>query len=222
MRIHSSAEHEVAICSAESLGLSVDKKSREQEILHEDGHVRLSAVVDFDPLAHMPKDQNNGLVAVFEDWLWELMLEIHFKSSVFSKEAIFNVGNTCCRVFRGFLLNPSQVIGGIQSLSDHDLDQILAWNSGDRLSVESTIYEEISRHVKHRSDAPALHAWDGNLTYHQLDLVFGNLQAYLRDLGIRVGELVPVYFEKSQWAVVAMLSILKAGSKYHCQSFNAR
>lgn len=212
----------VLYAQPKSLGLSVDKESREQEIPHEDRHERLSTVVGFDPFAHMPRTQHNGLVAVFEGWLGELMLEIHFKSSDFSQEAIINVGNTCCRVFQSLSVNPSQVIGEIQSLSDHDLGQILAWNSGDRLSVESTVHGEISRHVKHRPDAPAVHAWDGNLTYHQLDLVAENLQAYLRDLGIRVGELVPVYFEKSQWAAVAMLSVLKAGNKYHCQSFDAR
>lgn len=129
----------VLYAQPKSLGLSVDKKPRDQEILHEDGYVRLSAVVGLDPFAQMPRARHNGLVAVFQDWLGELMLEIHFKSSEFSKEAIFNVGNTCCRVFQSLLLNPSQVIGEIQSLSDHDLDQILAWNSGDRLSVESTV-----------------------------------------------------------------------------------
>lgn len=152
------------------LGVSVDTKSRQQEILHEDRQMRLLTVVDFDPFAHMPRGHHNGLVAVFEDWMGELMLEIHFKSSDFSNEAVFNVGNTCCRVFQSLLLNPSQVISEIQSLSDHDLEQILAWNSGDRLSVESTIHKEIGRHIQNCPDAPAIHAWDGNLTYYQLDL----------------------------------------------------
>lgn len=212
----------VLYAQSKSQDLSVDKKSREENFPHQDRRVDLSTMAEFDPFAHMPKAQHNGLVAVFEDGLEELILEIHFKSSAFSKEAIFNVGNTCCRVFQSLLANPSQMIGEIQSLSDHDLDQILTWNSGDRPSVESTVHAEISRHVKYRPDAPALHAWDGNLTYQQLDLVSGNLQDYLIDLGMRVGELVPVYFEKSQWAAVAMLSVLKAGNKYHRQSFDVR
>lgn len=83
-----------------------------------------------------------------------------------------------------------------------------------RLGVESTIHDEISRHVRIRPDAPALHAWDGSLTYSQLDSVSDSVKAHLCDLGIRIGELMPVYFEKLQWAAVAMLGILKAGNIY--------
>lgn len=203
------------------LDLCVDKESKEKRILNEHGHVRLSTFMDIQPFAKLP-GYDNGLVAVFNDWLGKLMLEIHFKSSNYTKEAILNVGNTCRTVFQSLLENPKQTIGEIRSLSGRDFDQILAWNSGIRQSVESTVHGEISRHVKNRPDAPALHAWDGNLTYDQLDLVSANLKSHLCDLGIRVGELVPVYFEKSQWAAVAMLGILKAGNKYHRRLFDER
>lgn len=152
----------------------------------------------------------------------KLILEIHFQSSKYTKEAILNVGNTCRTVFQSLLDNPKQIVGEIRSLSGRDLNQILTWNSGIRQSVESTVHGEISRHVKNRPDAPALHAWDGNFTYDQLDLVSGNLQSHMCDLGIQVGELVPVYFEKSQWAAVAMLGILKAGNTHYFRVFDER
>lgn len=202
--------------------LCVGKESKERRILNERGLVRSSASLDTQPFAKAPRASHNGLVAVFNDRQGKLMLEIHFQSSEYTKEAIINVGNTSRTVFQSLLENPKQTIGEIQSLSAHDLDQIIAWNSGIRQSVESTVHGEISRHVKSRPDAPALHAWDGNLTYGQLDLASGNLKSYLCDLGIRVGELVPVYFEKSQWAAVAMLGILKAGNKYHYRVFDER
>lgn len=204
------------------LELSVDKESTGRGILMEHGNVRLSTSADIQPCAELPRAYHDGLAAVFNDWLGKLVLEIHFKSSNYTKEAILNVGNTCRTVFQSLLGNPKQKIGEIPSLSGRDLDHIVAWNSGIRQSVESTIHGEISQHVKNRPDAPALHAWDGNLTYDQLDLVSGNLTSHMCDLGIRVGELVPVYFEKSQWAAVAMLGILKAGNKYHCRISDER
>ena len=203
-------------------GLCSDKESEEREMLNEHRHVRLSTSIDIHPFANLPQMYHNGLVAVFNDWLGKLILEIHFKSSDYTKEAILNVGNTCRTLFQSLLENPKQTIGEVRSLSGRDLDQIVAWNSGIRQSVESTVHGEISRHVKNRPDAPAIHAWDGDLTYDQLDLVSGNLKSHMCDLGIRVGELVPVYFEKSQWAAVAMLGILKAGNKYHYRVFDGR
>ena len=204
------------------LNLCVDKESKERGILNKHRHVRYSTSMDRQPFARLPRGYHNGLVAVFNDRLGKLVLKIHFKSSRYTKKAILNVGNTCRTVFQTLLENPKQTIGEIQSLSGRDLDQIIAWNSGIRQSVESTVHGEISRHVKNRPDAPALHAWNGNLTYDQLDLVSENLKSYMCDLGIRVGELVPVYFEKSLWAAVAMLGILKAGNKYHCHVFDER
>ena len=204
------------------LDLCGDKESKERRALNEHRHVRLSASMDIQPFVKLPGAYHNGLVAVFNDWLGKLILEIQFKSSDYTKEAILNVGNTCRTLFQSLLENPKQTIGEIRSLSGRDLDQILAWNSGIRKSVESTIHGEISLHVKNRPDAPAIQAWDGNLTYYQLDLVSGNLKSYMCALGMRVGELVPVYFEKSQWAAVAMLGILKAGNKYHCHVFDER
>lgn len=204
------------------LDLFLDKDSKERGILNEHELVRVSTSMDTQRLAKAPRAYHNGLVAVFKDRLGKLMLEIHFKSSNYTKEAILNVGNTCRTVFQSLLENPKQTIGEIRSLSARDLDRILAWNSGTRQSVESTVHGEISRHVKTRPDAPALHAWDGNLTYHQLELVSGNLKSHMCDLGIHVGDLVPVYFEKSQWAAVAMLGVLKAGNKYHHRVFDER
>ena len=204
------------------LDLCVDKVSKESGILNEHEHVRLSTSIDIQPFAKLPRAYRNGLVAVFNDCLGKLMLEIHFKSSNYTEKAILNVGNTCRTIFQSLLETPKQTVGEIRSLSGRDLDQIVAWNSGSRQSVESTIHGEISRHVKTRPNAPALHAWDGNLTYDQLDLVSGNLSSYLCDLGIRVGELVPVYFEKSLWAAVAMLGILKAGNRSQYRIFDER
>ncbi|KAL8801942.1 MAG: hypothetical protein Q9182_004123 [Xanthomendoza sp. 2 TL-2023] len=155
-----------------------------------------------------------GLLISFNDSLGSSSMRIHFNTLYYTKETVFNVGHTCRQIFQALLKEPNQVVGDIQSLSVHELEQILAWNSGDRRSLDSTVHGEISQHVRNRPDAPALCAWDGSLTYHELDVVTSNLQSHLCDLGLAVGELVPVYFEKSLWAAVAMLGILRAGGAF--------
>ncbi|KAL8950438.1 MAG: hypothetical protein Q9222_003532 [Ikaeria aurantiellina] len=173
-------------------------------------NMRLSSSMDVQSLA------SNGLIAVFNHCLGRLVLEIHFQSAKYTKRTILNVGNTCRAVLQSLLQNSTQTVGEIRSLSDSDLDQILTWNGGNRRSVKSTVHDEVSQHTRDRPDAPALHAWDGLLTYQELDLVSGRLASSLCDFGIRIGELVPVYFEKSLWAPVAMLGILRAGNKCRC------
>jgi acyl-CoA synthetase (AMP-forming)/AMP-acid ligase II len=61
-------------------------------------------------------------------------------------------------------------------------------------------------------DYPAICSWDGDLTYEELVSVSTTLATYLQDFE-NVGPeiLVPICFEKSKFAVVAMLAVLEAG-----------
>ncbi|MCJ1364193.1 hypothetical protein MMC16_003302 [Acarospora aff. strigata] len=64
-----------------------------------------------------------------------------------------------------------------------------------------------------QSEFQAICSWDGGLSYSQLDDLSSRLAFHLagyEDIGPNC--LVPVCFEKSKWAVVAMLAVLKAGA----------
>ena len=59
--------------------------------------------------------------------------------------------------------------------------------------------------------AAAVCAWDGALTYHELDTLSTQLAHCLMDLGVGLGSMVTLCIEKSMWMPVAMLSVMKAG-----------
>ncbi len=52
----------------------------------------------------------------------------------------------------------------------------------------------------------AINAWDVDLTYGDLDLLSSRLAHHLRSLGIGPETWVPLCFEKSGWAIVAMMA----------------
>ncbi|KAK5636062.1 hypothetical protein RRF57_011774 [Xylaria bambusicola] len=60
----------------------------------------------------------------------------------------------------------------------------------------------------------AVCAWDGNLTYGELDSVASVVAKRLIREGLRPGNLVPFAYEKSLWTVVATFAILKAGGAF--------
>lgn len=72
----------------------------------------------------------------------------------------------------------------------------------------------VARQVANRPEAPAVDAWDGSLTYAQLDAQSSCLVRYLVQLGVRHGVFVPTIFEKSKMAIVAMLAVVKAGGAF--------
>ncbi|KAL1846300.1 NRPS protein [Paecilomyces lecythidis] len=95
-----------------------------------------------------------------------------------------------------------------------DMQQIWEWNSEVPPVVERCIHEVILEHSSAQPDAPAVCAWDGNLTYSRLDALSNQLASQLIDLGIGPEKVVPLCSEKSMWTVVAWLAILKAGGAF--------
>ncbi|KAJ5642798.1 hypothetical protein N7490_006798 [Penicillium lividum] len=74
--------------------------------------------------------------------------------------------------------------------------------------------EEWNRVVPDRPDAPAVCAWDGDLTYGELDALSSVLAAHLAERGVGPEIFVPLCFEKSRWTTVAMLGVMKAGGAF--------
>lgn len=99
-------------------------------------------------------------------------------------------------------------------LSLEQLRQLEAWNPGPPKAVESCVHELIYQRSMSQPQAPAVCAWDGNFSYGELDALSSTLASHLASQGVGREVLVPVYFEKSRWTVVAMLGVMKAGGAF--------
>ena len=86
------------------------------------------------------------------------------------------------------------------------------WNSVRPEFVDSCIHHLIAEQVGNRPNQQAVSAWDGDLTYRELDELSSNLAHHLLTLGAGPEVFIPVLFEKSMWVPVAWLAVLKSGS----------
>ncbi|KAL4747877.1 hypothetical protein BDW72DRAFT_196305 [Aspergillus terricola var. indicus] len=107
--------------------------------------------------------------------------------------------------------NATHSLGSITMFSPKDRDQILSWNAHYPEIVNSTVPSLFAEQVRRRPDALAVDAWDGSLTYAQLDAHSTALAHHLHYLGVGPEVLVPMCFDKSRWAVVTQISVMKAG-----------
>lgn len=101
-------------------------------------------------------------------------------------------------------LNTSDVVTG------QDLHQIWSWNSKNLESVDLCIHNIFAERVQEHPDAPAICAWDGQMTCRLLNELSTRLAHRLRDIDVR-GTFVPLCFDKSKWVPVAALAVMKAG-----------
>nr|XP_036574363.1 Nonribosomal peptide synthetase 8-like protein 3 [Colletotrichum truncatum]KAF6780782.1 Nonribosomal peptide synthetase 8-like protein 3 [Colletotrichum truncatum] len=110
--------------------------------------------------------------------------------------------------------NPNGIIKELNLATRLDREQIQEWNSEDMEASKRCIHEMISDTTLYQPSKPAISSWDGDLTYAQLDLLSTKLAAQLQAIGAKPDEVVVLCFEKSLWAVVAMLAVAKSGAAF--------
>ncbi|KAK3292804.1 uncharacterized protein B0H64DRAFT_425642 [Chaetomium fimeti] len=100
----------------------------------------------------------------------------------------------------------------LETLSPSDVEKLLKWKPDLPLATgQDCLHQRIHQQRLARPDGQAVCAWDGELTYAELDAFSDRLACHLDGLGIREETIVGLCFEKSMWTIVAMLAVLKAG-----------
>ena len=100
----------------------------------------------------------------------------------------------------------------LEIITDMDIQTIFQRNSRLPDSVEACAHDLIrDQSLKHPSHE-AVCSWDGTLTYGELETYSNAIASQLVSGGfVSAGDIIPIFTEKSMWAVVSMLAIWKAG-----------
>ncbi|KAI0402888.1 putative aminoadipate-semialdehyde dehydrogenase [Xylaria palmicola] len=96
-------------------------------------------------------------------------------------------------------------------LNDHDRSEILSWNKTVPTPTNSCLHELFRARARAQPEATAVEASDGNASYYRLDQISDRLAYGLQKRGLCPGTPVAFILEKSLWAIVAILGIMKAG-----------
>jgi amino acid adenylation domain-containing protein/non-ribosomal peptide synthase protein (TIGR01720 family) len=104
-------------------------------------------------------------------------------------------------------------LSGLEIISNADISKVHEWNSQLTLTrVDRCIHDVIDDNIQSRPDALAIDSWDGAFTYEQLGRYATALAHHLRNLiGEQKEQFIPICFEKSAFAAISMLAIMKAG-----------
>lgn len=91
--------------------------------------------------------------------------------------------------------------------------EIRIWNTNVE-EVQSCVHNLIERRSRVRPKAPAIHSWDGRLTYDQLEAMSTRLAHRLKNSKVGPEVMVALLFEHSLWMVVAIIATMKAGGVF--------
>ncbi|KZF21742.1 amino acid adenylation [Xylona heveae TC161] len=134
-----------------------------------------------------------------------------YQSALVSHFQAENIALTFQKVIESFFQTPGIPIKDLDLISYHGRATILQWNKALLPSIHACIHEIIHQHSLAHPHALAISSWDGQFSYQELDRVSTCLAAQLKSYGVKEEVIVPFCFNKSRWAIVAMLATLKAG-----------
>ncbi|KAI0154598.1 acetyl-CoA synthetase-like protein [Xylariaceae sp. FL1272] len=138
----------------------------------------------------------------------------YFDENVFSLSQITGIFSQLETVLRQ-LSSPaftSSTLSVIDTISGPDFKQICTWNSTIYDEAHVLVHDLITETARSMPDAPAISSWDGQLSYHELDVLSTRLAHYLVNIGVGPGVIVPVLSEKTLCVPIAVLGVIKTGA----------
>lgn len=143
--------------------------------------------------------------------------------STLSETQAHNIANTIGRAVSTIIkcASPSVPIGFLDLFSDRDYAQVVNWtNQGDKDNQQqrTLLHELVFAQIATRPESKAVCAHDGDLTYREIEFLSRRLAHKLLEAGVvprgSSKAAVPVILDKSIWAPIALLAVLKAGAAF--------
>jgi amino acid adenylation domain-containing protein len=165
-------------------------------------YIESSDPADYDIILEILDDSTNMTMS-FNSW----------RSFLREDEADCIIG-TFSQAIASVVADPAQAVGGLSIFSPEDTSKVQAWSTCQLPDISSTIHEQVSRQAASSPGKMAVCSTSLNLTYEELESLSDRLARVLVGSGVGKGAVVPFCMEKSVWATVAMLGVVKAGAAF--------
>ena len=144
----------------------------------------------------------------------EINLNIESQSKSVALGYLESLASTLDKIITQLVVSPHIVLTELDYLSNTQYQWMLTLNDVCLDDTEDCVHHVMYRQVLARPNHEAVTGWDGTFTYKQLWHTAQRLAQTLREKGIGPGDLIPLCFEKSVYAVVAMVAVMQAGAGY--------
>ncbi|MFI1914977.1 amino acid adenylation domain-containing protein [Nocardia sp. NPDC020380] len=110
---------------------------------------------------------------------------------------------------------PGATLGSLETLSASDRARLDDWSFGDRPAITpETVDAMIRTSAQDHPERVAVVFEDTELAYAEFDARVNGLTRMLLERGVRNGDRVGVYAERSEWLPIVFAAVLRAGAVY--------
>ncbi|KAM0254012.1 hypothetical protein ACHAQJ_006982 [Trichoderma viride] len=143
-------------------------------------------------------------------------LEFVYDTDIISESQILALHHQFDRIIQQLASTGDEImmLRDVAIAGSWDLQQATDWNAHEIVIEEHCIHDVISRQAELCPNDEALYATDTSLTYADLERLSDYVAYLLVQHNVQPDTIVPFCMEKSIWAPVAMLGIMKAGGAF--------
>ncbi len=144
-----------------------------------------------------------------------LQCKIEYNTDLFEAATIERMSRHYQILLGNIVESPDQPIGRLSILDDSEKKQLRAWSEPERFYNESqSVVDMLIKQAQATPEAPALRVLDETLSYDALHTQSNRLANLLLQKGLKHGDKVGVFADRSAQVIVSFLAVLKAGGVY--------
>lgn len=102
----------------------------------------------------------------------------------------------------------------LQYLMPAEIQQLIAFGSNPGEQAHRNILELFEEQVQQHPDRIAVVFMDKHISYAELDRTSNAVAAHLQQQGATAGDIIGIMVARSEWMIIGMLGVLKAGAAY--------
>ncbi|KAL4914140.1 hypothetical protein BDW62DRAFT_148110 [Aspergillus aurantiobrunneus] len=199
-------QHELKLSDTELLNTGISYQRKNKEEAQPTAGISFSQICTIQDPAEYPLFVN----VVASDKVADI--EVNYWTNTLSDEQAENVSSIFLKCLENIVCHFGEQVDRLETLSEWNKQRLRKWNKQPPEETDILVHDVIREKAASQPNTPAIVAWDGTLTYADIERLSSSLAAYLVQLGVSMGTLVPIYFGKSAWQIVAVLAVLKAGA----------
>lgn len=141
---------------------------------------------------------------------------ISYRPELYVKRSIERFGDFLCRTIAWAVEDPSRTVADLSLINTAEEQKIISEiNNTTRTFVDESCFLKLfEAQVAKTPKAPALLSRDTVISYHDLNRRVNTIAFHLMRQGLRHGQIVGIYFDRSPEGIAAILAVLKAGGVY--------
>ncbi|GJD00268.1 non-ribosomal peptide synthetase [Colletotrichum higginsianum] len=177
----------------------------------------LQTLLDIPSLASVKSIDTNIEVLFTASWdpfTKGILLKCEYTPSWCSDWQAKRVLATFRQVLQSIVSHPYSQLSDIELLNDLDHQQCLDWNQSVPERSDTCVHQLIERNVHEAPLSPAIEAWDGQMSYAELDEASDKVAHELCQRGVGPESAVALFFDKSIWNTVATVAVLRSSGAF--------